>query len=46
MEVQTRGGDFLVACTPVLDKKGAIEKLSISTEITERKRLEKALQEK
>ncbi|MEI6135075.1 MAG: PAS domain S-box protein [Desulfomonile sp.] len=43
-EVEALGGHFLVSCTPVLGKNGAIEKIiHIATDITERKRAEDEL---
>ena len=44
MEMEALGGDFLVSCTPMLDKEGRIEKvIHIATDITERKKAEEAL---
>ncbi len=44
MEVEALGGVFLVSCTPVFDEKGNVQKIiHIVTDITERKRAEKAL---
>jgi PAS domain S-box-containing protein len=46
MQMETIGGVFLVSCTPVVDEKGQIEKvIHISTDITKRKQMEKALYE-
>ena len=44
MEMEALGGDFLVSCTPMLDKEGRIEKvIHIATDITERKRADEML---
>lgn len=46
MEMQTVAGTFLVACTPVLDAQGRLEKIiHIATDITELKRVQAELQE-
>ena len=46
MEMETVLGTFLVSCTPVVDEQGRVEKvIHIATDITERKRAEKAMLE-
>jgi PAS domain S-box-containing protein len=43
-EVEALGGVFLVSCTPMFDEQGNIKKaIHISTDITERKKYERAL---
>lgn len=45
MEVETLGGIFSVSCTPVLDKKGHLEKvIHIATDITELRKAERKIQ--
>jgi len=44
--LEVLGGLYLVSCTPMLDEKGNLERIiHISTDITQRKRAEKAMQE-
>jgi len=44
--LEVLGGLYLVSCTPVLDEKGDLERIiHIATDITRRKRAERALQE-
>ncbi len=46
MVVETLNGTYLVSCTPLFDEKGNLEKvIHITTDITERKRAEEALEE-
>jgi two-component system, cell cycle sensor histidine kinase and response regulator CckA len=46
IEMEALGAYYLVSCTPVLDKEGAIRKvIHIATDITERKKSEEALRE-
>ncbi len=45
-EVEALGGHFLVSCTPILDANGHIRKIiHIATDISERKRAERDMQE-
>ncbi|MDY6954089.1 MAG: PAS domain S-box protein [Thermodesulfobacteriota bacterium] len=44
MEIEALGGAYLVACTPVRDEEGRVEKvIHMATDITDRKRAEEAL---
>ncbi len=46
MEMEALGGVFLVSCTPMVDDRGSLHRvIHIATDITERKRSEKALRE-
>lgn len=46
MEMEALGGHYLVSCTPVIDEEGGVQKvIHIATDISERKRSEKALRE-
>ncbi|MCX5816180.1 MAG: PAS domain S-box protein [Proteobacteria bacterium] len=46
MEMETLHGTFLVSCTPVYDNSGRLQRIiHVATDITERKKAERALQE-
>ena len=46
MEMEALGRTFLVSCTPMLDERGCLDRvIHIATDITQRKRVERALRE-